>query len=188
MGASTSACLSADDIEWLRSSESELVCFSTTEIHQLYQRFQELDRKQRGVLSTADLQLIPELAMNPLCHRIISLMDADRSDAINFKQFIQALHVFHPKCEVHKKLEAAFRVYDVTDDGKLSESDLVAVLKMMAGSNLSEEQLREIVRQTIKECDTDGKGFLTLQDFCSNIKDKNKAARIMTISFRSVFE
>ena len=35
--------------------------------------------------------------MNPLCERIVALFDRQASDAVNFRQFVQTLAVFHPQ-------------------------------------------------------------------------------------------
>jgi hypothetical protein len=35
-------------------------------------------------LTTADFQLLPELSMNPLCHRIIAVIDKEKRDQVLF--------------------------------------------------------------------------------------------------------
>ena len=44
-----------------------------------------------------------------------------------------------------------FKIYDVGEDGVLDADELFQVLKMIVGSNLDNEKLRQIVRQTIEE-------------------------------------
>ena len=53
---------------------------SKKEIEMLYARFQKLDKSKSGYISAAEFQAIPELSMNPLCHRIIKLFDRDGMD------------------------------------------------------------------------------------------------------------
>jgi serine/threonine-protein phosphatase 2B regulatory subunit len=193
MGASTSACLNAEDLE-----ELQKICgFSTQQLNKMYQRFVELDRKQKGVLGTADLQLIPELAMNPLCHRIISLFDRDGNDSINFKHFVSCLWWFSPDCPEELKLKgkmifqefwsdlefsAAFEVYDVNDDGNITVSDLQQILKSMVGTNMTDEQLAEIASFTIQDSDPENKGYLTYRDFTETI-DAAAVNKALTITF-----
>ena len=43
----------------------------------------------------------------------------------------------------------AFRIYDMDNDGYISNGELFQVLKMMVGSNLKDTQLQQIVDKTI---------------------------------------
>lgn len=52
--------------------------FSAQQIERLYARFTHLDRDSCGSLSKNDLLSIPELAINPLCDRIIEIFFADQ--------------------------------------------------------------------------------------------------------------
>jgi len=42
----------------------------------------------------------------------------------------------------------AFKMYDLDDDDSISREELLAVLHMMVGSNISEEQVKESQSQT----------------------------------------
>ena len=42
-----------------------------------------------------------------------------------------------------------FRIYDIDNDGYISNGELFQVLKMMVGSNLKDTQLQQIVDKTI---------------------------------------
>jgi Ca2+-binding EF-hand superfamily protein len=77
MGASTSQ-LTPEEVQELQEASS----FNAKEIKKLYARFQRLDRGNAGVLTTADFQLLPELSMNPLCHRIIAVIDKEKRDQV----------------------------------------------------------------------------------------------------------
>jgi len=130
MGASTSN-LTPEELNELHEASK----FDARDIQKLYKRFQKLDRAKRGTISSADLQLIPELSMNPMCHRIIALFDEDKTDSINFHRFVQTLAVFSDRTSPAAKLQLAFRCYDVDGDGVINENDLFHVLKMLVGCN-----------------------------------------------------
>lgn len=70
--------------------------FTPIEIEKLYSRFANLDRNNCGTLSKEDLLSIPELAINPLCDRLIKMFfyDCDHEERINFKQFVYVLATF----------------------------------------------------------------------------------------------
>ena len=59
----------------------------------------------------------------------------------------------------------AFKIYDIDQDGFISNGELFQVLKTMVGSNLTEKQLQEIVDKTIYYADKDGDGKISFDEF-----------------------
>ena len=59
-----------------------------------------------------------------------------------------------------------FRIYDIDNDGYISNGELFQVLKMMVGSNLKDTQLQQIVDKTILFADKDGTGKINFEEFC----------------------
>lgn len=56
-----------------------------------------MDRGDCGTLSRDDFLRIPELAINPLCERIVHAFFADSTDdRVNFRQFMKVLAHFRP--------------------------------------------------------------------------------------------
>eukprot|EP00171_Calliarthron_tuberculosum_P011893 IDg11893t1 len=123
MGAGSSSLL-VEEIDEI-SAQTKL---SVDEVRHLYQRFQKLDRGQRGKLSVESLMMIPELAMNPLAPRLASMFE----DA-NFRQFAELLSVFGSSADPILKRMFLFRAYDVDGDGFVSKDDLSAVMRMLLG-------------------------------------------------------
>lgn len=169
--ASSSSDLTTADIK-----ELEETGFQPGEIKKLYDRFRKLDRKGRGFIRREDLLKIPELAMNPLVHRIIALFrpsSAIAKDAgvwqINFKEFLKALSVFSESGNIEAKARFAFRVYDIDQDGFISEGELYEVMKTMVGDNVDEADLKDTVRATIESWDVDGDGRLSYEEFRDGI-------------------
>ena len=127
-----------------------------------------MDKQDKGYLSREDFLRIPELAINPLGDRIVhAFFFESRSgdeDKVDFKDFVRVLAHFRPikkSAEKNKlntrmeKLHFAFRMYDLDGDDKISKEELLAVLTMMVGSNISTEQLISIAERTIMEADLD---------------------------------
>lgn len=78
-------------------SISEETGFSPAQIERLYSRFTALDKSGNGSLSRQDCLAIPELAINPLCDRIVQMFFVDCDDdhdRINFRQFMKVLATF----------------------------------------------------------------------------------------------
>lgn len=93
MGNNTSSMLQDEEIDII-SDETK---FSATQIERLYTRFKSLDKSVCGSLSRQDFLQIPELAINPLCDRIVHMFFVDCDDdheRINFRQFCNVLSVF----------------------------------------------------------------------------------------------
>lgn len=73
------------------------VLVTASQIERLYSRFTSLDRTDCGTLSREDFLRIPELAINPLCDRIVHAFFADSTDdRVNFRQFMKVLAHFRP--------------------------------------------------------------------------------------------
>ncbi len=172
MGAGSSSLL-VEEIEEI-STKCKL---SSEEVQRLYQRFQKLDRGQRGKLPADALMMIPELAMNPLAERIASIFE----DA-NFRQFVELLSVFGRNADPDLKRMFLFRVYDIDDDGFVSKQDLRTVMRMLLGDEyVSETQLEALVESVIKSADTDNDGRISKDEFAGAV-DLDHVRRNCTVS------
>ncbi|PVD25876.1 hypothetical protein C0Q70_13540 [Pomacea canaliculata] len=164
--------LQEEEIEEIKAETG----FSKNQILRLYSRFTSLDKSNNGCLRREDFLRIPELAINPLGDRIVHSFFAEGNDGetINFRQFMRVLARFRPlKKNIEKntmnnrdeKLRFAFKMYDLDGDDKISRDELVQVLHMMVGANISEEQLGSIADRTIKEVDLDKDDFISFEEF-----------------------
>ena len=90
---------------------------------------------------------------------------------------------FSVKGDKNSKLRFAFRIYDIDNDGYISNGELFQVclfschcltyknlisqvLKMMVGNNLKDTQLQQIVDKTILFADKDDDGKISFEEFC----------------------
>nr|CAD7392845.1 unnamed protein product [Timema cristinae] len=137
------------------------------EIRRLGKRFRKLDLDNSGSLSIDEFMSLPELQQNPLVQRVIDIFDADGNGEVDFKEFIQGVSQFSVKGDKESKLRFAFRIYDMDNDGYISNGELFQVLKMMVGNNLKDTQLQQIVDKTILFADRDEDGKINFEEFCS---------------------
>lgn len=70
---------------------------------------------------------LPELQQNPLVQRVIDIFDADGNGEVDFKEFIQGVSQFSVKGDKLSKLRFAFRIYDMDNDGYISNGELFQV-------------------------------------------------------------
>lgn len=168
MGANTSALLS-EEIEEISREEN----LSQTQVKRLYNRFQKLDRKQSGTLDEDALMMIPELAMNPLHPRLIAIFQNN-----NFRQFVSNVSAFSGLSDPATKIDFAFRVYDVDDDGYISADDLREILRMLVGDNIPEDTLNNVIDKVLHDADTDGDGRISRDDFSGALDLPAVAAKL----------
>lgn len=171
MGSRASIQLQEAELNEIQSETG----FSHNQIVRLYSRFTSLDKGAIGCLSREDFLRIPELAINPLGDRIVhAFFTESNNETVNFRQFMRVLARFRPtKSNQNKnklntreeKLKFAFRMYDLDGDDKISKDELLSVLHMMVGANISEEQLGSIADRTISEADTDGDNQISFEEF-----------------------
>merc|ERR1712156_130980 len=149
------------------------------------------------------------LAINPLGDRIVHAFFRDSSnkddeeeggklgasekEIVNFPDFVRVLAHFRPikkNAEKNKmgsreeKLRFAFRMYDLDGDDKISKEELLAVLTMMVGANISEDQLVSIAERTIMEADEDKDNLISFDEF-SKVLQRTDVEQKMSIRFLS---
>ncbi|XP_027497945.1 calcineurin B homologous protein 1 isoform X1 [Corapipo altera] len=184
-------------LEFLSNSCFKPVKVSHSQITRLYSRFTSLDKGENGTLSREDFQRIPELAINPLGDRIINAFFPEGEDQVNFRGFMRTLAHFRPIEDNEKskdqngpeplnsrsnKLHFAFRLYDLDKDDKISRDELLQVLRMMVGVNISDEQLGSIADRTIQEADQDGDSAISFAEFVK-VLEKVDVEQKMSIRF-----
>jgi len=118
---------------------------------------------------------------------------ASEKEIVNFPDFVRVLAHFRPiKKNVEKnkmnsrveKLRFAFRMYDLDGDDKISKEELLAVLTMMVGANISEDQLVSIAERTIMEADDDKDNLISFDEFCK-VLERTDVEQKMSIRFLS---
>ncbi|PAA53499.1 hypothetical protein BOX15_Mlig030067g1 [Macrostomum lignano] len=140
--------------------------FDVEELKRLGKRFKKLDLDGSGSLSVDEFMSLPELQQNPLVQRVIEIFDTDHNGEVDFKEFIDGVSQFSVRGNKEAKLRFAFKIYDIDNDGYISNGELFTVLKMMVGNNLKDAQLQQIVDKTIIFADKDGDGRISFEEFC----------------------
>jgi len=139
--------------------------FNQDELRRLGRRFKRIDLDNSGTLSIDEFMSLPELQQNPLVQRVVEVFDTDGNNEIDFKEFIEGISQFSVKGEKENKLKFAFKIYDIDQDGFISNGELFTVLKMMVGNNLKDVQLQQIVDKTMIQFDSDGDGKISYEEF-----------------------
>ncbi|XP_043536958.1 calcineurin B homologous protein 2 isoform X2 [Chiloscyllium plagiosum] len=134
--------------------------FTKAHICRLYDRFEELDKNNKGTL---------------------------RRQTLDFRSFIRILACFRPTVKDKttdpnapepinsrtNKLRFAFQLYDLDGDGKISREELLQVLRMMLEAQVTDDQLESITDRTIQEADLDGDGAISFEEFRKSLENIN---------------
>lgn len=144
--------------------------FDQEEIRRLGKSFRKLDLDKSGSLSIEEFMSLPELQQNPLVGRVIDIFDTDGNGEVDFHEFIMGTSQFSVKGDEEQKLRFAFRIYDMDNDGFISNGELFQVLKMMVGNNLKDWQLQQLVDKSILVLDKDGDGRISFEEFSDVVK------------------
>ncbi|XP_006867257.1 PREDICTED: calcineurin B homologous protein 2 [Chrysochloris asiatica] len=184
MGSCSSHAASIPDLDSIRRETG----FSQASLVRLYHRFQALDKNQKGYLCRTDLQQIGALAVNPLGDRIIESFFPNGSYSVDFPGFVRVLAHFRPVDEYTgvrdpkepeplnsrmNKLRFAFQLYDQDRDGKISWHEMLQVLRLMVGVQVTDEQLENITDRTVQEADEDGDGAVSFLEFVKSLEKMN---------------
>eukprot|EP00128_Syssomonas_multiformis_P004701 Colp12_sorted_trinity150504_noHs@31847 len=162
MGAGASA-VEAETIETLESK----TIFSAAEIKQLNKRFLKLSSEagSKGKVPSDRLLTLPELAFNPLLHRLLHLFDPQKTGYVDFQAFVMTLSVLNPKSDNQGRIKVAFSVYDVDGDGFISADDLFKIFKLFSRGALHDEQVDYMVTMLMSHPKLKKPGLIGPDDF-----------------------
>lgn len=137
------------------------------DLTELRNQFEALDKDGDGTLSREELkQGLSSMSLGSEdAEMLMSHIDSDGSGELDWTEFIAAA-LDSKQYQKKEVLWSAFRVFDVDGDGKISKSELRAVLEVGNGVGIEEEQLKEL----IAEADQDGDGSIDFEEFCAMMK------------------
>lgn len=177
MGAAQS--LTEEQISQLKSETS----FDEEALERLYKSFRAIDSDKNGQLSVDEIKKIPSLKNNPLVERVIDIFDIDKSGEVDFVEFVKWLNHFTiDSVNREARRRFVFQIYDLNNDGYISNGDLFKVLRIMVGNNLDDTQLQQLVDRTILQGDKDCDGRLTYEEFAALTEEVDVMDRL-TIEF-----
>jgi len=117
--------------------------------------------------------------------RVIAVLDKNKDGSISFLEFVQGLNSLSSSASQEEKLRFAFQIYDINNDGFISNGELFTVLKMMVGNNLNDVQLQQLVDRTIIKADEDLDGKISFAEFVKvSSSGKRKRQRVDLCVFR----
>jgi len=111
-----------------------------------------LDRDNTGALTKDDLMRVPEVAMNPMCQKVLQLFGLPGKHQLNFKEFVQALGQFNASRSRDERLRLVFNAFDADGDGIITHKELVDILRTLVGQDaMDNDDLEQLARLAILE-------------------------------------
>jgi serine/threonine-protein phosphatase 2B regulatory subunit len=141
------------------------ISFSKQELTILYKNFLSLDQDKSGKLEPNEFFDVPELKENPVVQRMISVFDKNQDGKISFYEFVMGLSTLADNDKHEEKYKFAFQIYDVNNDGFISNGDLFFTLKTLVGENFDDVQIQQVVDRTIIMVDKDMDGLISYDEF-----------------------
>ena len=122
---------------------SECTFFTRKDILRLYKRFSHLNPVKINSriadvwtrLSFEEVQMIPELRVNPFRDRICEVFSTD-GYGLNFEDFLDLFSVFSERAPWDLKATYAFRIFDFNRDNAICKNDIEQVLLCLTGITL----------------------------------------------------
>lgn len=152
-------------------NEKQQINFDKKELRILYQNFISMDANKNGLIEPDEFFNVPELKDNPIVNRIISVFDKNGDGKISFYEFVWGLSALTNNANLEGKLKFAFQIYDMNNDGYISNGDLFNCLKMLVGDNLNDIQIQQLSDRTLIAADKDLDGKISYEEFCNFVKD-----------------
>merc|ERR1719486_1516233 len=128
--------------------------------------FDLFDTDGSGAIDAKELKVAMQaLGFEPTNQEITKMVqeiDVDGNSTVEFEEFIEMMEGKMSNKDPVEEMKKAFAMYDVDGKGKIVVGDMVRVAKEL-GENLSKQELQDI----LDECDRDGSGTLTEDEFCN---------------------
>ncbi|CAL4918728.1 unnamed protein product [Urochloa decumbens] len=126
--------------------------------------FDLFDRNREGFITADELgHVLGSLGQNYTAYELqsmIEMVDFDGDGAINFDEFSMLMEFKPNGVESDEEITRAFRMFDMDNDGFISEAELCHIMHNLRGNPCGDE-----VREMTREADTDGDGRVSYEEF-----------------------
>ena len=126
------------------------------QIAEFKEAFQIFDKDGDGSITTKELgTVMRSLGQNPSDDEIRQMIidvDEDKSETINFKEFLGLMAKKMKENDSEDELIEAFKVFDRDGNGKISAHELRYVM-LSSGEDLTEQDIQEMVLEAEMEMD-----------------------------------
>jgi len=131
-------------------------------LKKVYAKFKSVDADSSGQVDINEFCRVLRVERSQYVERLFSLFDGDRSGSIDLKEFVVGL------CNVGStarddKVKFAFEIFDLDASGYIDKDELRKIVK--ATNMATEKQLDRKVKWLMTQCDRDGDGRISFDEF-----------------------
>ncbi|XP_029126551.1 calcineurin B-like protein 8 isoform X2 [Cajanus cajan] len=119
-------------------------------------------------------------------HKVFDMFDIKRDGVIGFGEFVRSLSIFHPNTSEEKKIEFAFRLFDLRQSGYIERQGLKEmVLATLTESDVTvpDDVAEAIVDKTMEEVDSKGDGKIDKEEWKEYVAKNPSLLKIMTLPY-----
>jgi len=176
--------LTAEQIQEL----AEKTKFTPDEIEHWYHGFiQDCPTGKLTKVEFANIyaQFFPQGDPTAFASFVFDVFDGDKSGTIEFNEFLQALSVTS-RGNLNDKLEWAFRLYDLDDDGKITRDEMLQIVTAifsMVGKkdDMKDADPKEKVEKIFSLMDTDNNGELSKEEFLEGARQDKTIVQALSL-------
>ncbi|KAK7318093.1 hypothetical protein RJT34_02791 [Clitoria ternatea] len=123
---------------------------------------------------------------NLFADRVFDMFDIKRNGVIDFGEFVRSLSVFHPNASEEKKIEFAFKLFDLRQTGYIDPyqlKEMVLATLNESDVTLPDDVADSIVEKTMKEVDSKGDGKIDNEEWREYMAKNPSLLKIMTLPY-----
>ena len=136
-------------------------------LKKVYKQFLAVDTDKSGLVDINELCRLLRVERSPFVERLFGMFDTDKTGTIDLKEFVVGLSNVGTAAR-EDKVKFAFQVFDLDGSGTIDADELKKIVK--ATNMASAKQLDRKTEWLMKQCDTDGDGNISYEEFVNLAK------------------
>ena len=136
-------------------------------LKKVYKQFLAVDTDKSGLVDINEFCRLLRVERSQFVERLFGMFDTDKSGTIDLKEFVVGLSNVGTAAR-EDKVKFAFQVFDLDGSGTIDADELKKIVK--ATNMASAKQLDRKTEWLMKQCDTDGDGNISYEEFVNLAK------------------